>query len=252
MTPPNRPDAWKERLRRAYRPDQRVDSAEDLENRLQDKRARWENNWQVESDRPESELAKTVPAELKTAVESGWFAPGSAILDIGSGHGQISAWLAERGYRVLGADFIDSATELARRHWAGIGPNLEFRTIDILEDTPEEGRFDALVDQGCFHGIFNELHARYVEKVAQWAKPGAKMLLFHTVRWTESESEREIEEGAQMLLQSVPRVFAPWFELESAARAIEPMERPVGPIPRETRPAVVFRFVRREARVPTQ
>ena len=226
-------------------------SPEDIEEVLREKRSRWEHSWQVESERPESELAKTVPAELKMAVESGWLAPGSAVLDIGSGRGQISAWLAERGYKVLGADFIDSATQLARRHFAGIGPHLEFRTVDILEDTPEEGRFDALVDRGCFHGIVPPLKSRYVEKVALWAKPRAKMLLLHPVR-AESDSEQEIEEGSQMLFKSLPRLFAPWFELESAARAIEPLERSAGPIPRGVAPGAVFRFVRREARVPAE
>ncbi len=216
----------------------------DLDARLREKKARWEHDWTIESERPESELATTVPMELKAAVERGWFLPGGSVLDIGSGRGQISAWLAERGYKVLGADLAESATQLARRHFSRIGPSLEFRTIDIVMDAPEPGRFDAVLDRGCFHGMAPELTARYVENVAVWSKPGARMLLFHPVL-NKSGAPRAVGEVEQMVVQAVRRSFRPWFEMRVAARTAEPLVRSAGSIPRKVLPGLVFRFIRR-------
>src|SRR6185295_3596455 len=152
-------------------------------------------------------------SELITAVRDGWFVPGSSIMDIGSGRGHISAALARRGFTVLGADLVESATQLARRHFSRIGPNLTFRTLDICMDLPEAGRFDAFLDRGCFHGLSQHasLQQKYLENVFAWGKPGARLLLFHAVG-QEGQSDAPLA-ARRMLEADIRRLFEPWFEI---------------------------------------
>ncbi len=211
---------------------------------LQEKEERWEQHWEVEKERPVELLASTVPTEVKEAVRTGWIAPGAHVMDIGSGRGQISAWLAEQGCTVLGADLAEAATELARRHFAHLAPRLDFRTLDICVDEPEPARFDALVDRGCFQGVPDELEPRYVEQVARWAKPGAGLLLFHRVGRLDLPPA-ELTERMAGMEQRFRDLFAPSFDLCKAAPTAEPMERSAGPIPRVVRAGMVCWMVRR-------
>jgi cyclopropane fatty-acyl-phospholipid synthase-like methyltransferase len=184
-----------------------------------------------------SELATTVPLELKNAVATGWLTPGTRILDIGSGGGQISAWLVEQGFRAVGGDLAHAATELARRRFSHLGPALEYRVLDILRDQPEAGAFDALIDRGCFHGIGDE--ARYIRNVAVWAKPGARMLLLHKVD-TRAGEHASLEERQRTVDRKVREAFEPMFEVERSAPALEPLARSSGNIPRVVWPGMVF------------
>ncbi|WNF25598.1 class I SAM-dependent methyltransferase [Streptomyces sp. C11-1] len=67
-------------------------------------------------------------------------APGSRVLDVGSGTGRPTAQtLAEAGHRVLGVDVSPVMTALAARQV----PGAEFRCADIRELPLPEGEFDA-------------------------------------------------------------------------------------------------------------
>lgn len=207
------------------------------------RKRKWEQNWRVESERPIDQLSTIVPEELKDAVAEGWIAPGSKVLDLGSGRGQISAWLAEQGFTVLGVDFVDSATELARRHFAGVGPQLQFRTLDMCAENMEEpGSFDAFVDRGRFQLVVSR--PRYIENVASWSRPDARMLLFHRVD-TRDVGEADQETLEQRLEEVVRRSFDPYFEIEKCLPTTVPMARSAGPIPRVTKPGMVFWMTRR-------
>jgi 2-polyprenyl-3-methyl-5-hydroxy-6-metoxy-1,4-benzoquinol methylase len=198
----------------------------------------WEKTWRVESRRrPVEPVAGTVPEELEDAVASGWIPPGSSVLDIGSGRGQISAWLAERGFTVLGVDFADSATELARRHFSGIGPRLRFRTLDICGQGEDLGAFDAFVDRGCFQ-VVNE-PSRYVDNVLSWSKPGSRLLLFHRVdtRHLGEATKETLERGVE---EAVRSTFEPYFEVERCGATAVPMTWSAGRVGRIVRPGMVF------------
>lgn len=211
--------------------------------KVREKKQRWERNWRVESERPVAQLATTVPKELKEAVEDGWIVPGSSVMDIGSGRGQISAWLAGRGFTVLGADLAEAATQLARRHFSDVGPHLQFRTLDICLDEAEAGRFDAFVDRGCFHGV-RGLRQAYLENVLTWSRPRARLLLFHKVDERDL-GEAELSALQQSLERRIRQLFEPAFEIERCAPAAEPLSRSAGPIPRVVKPGMVFWMTRR-------
>jgi 2-polyprenyl-3-methyl-5-hydroxy-6-metoxy-1,4-benzoquinol methylase len=202
--------------------------------RVQRRRARWERRWEVESKRPDSDLSTEVPRELVEAVQSGWFAPPASVMDIGSGRGQISAWLAERGFHVLAADFSDQATKLAQLHFQHLRDRLEFQTLDICAHRPDRPRFDALIDRGCFHSIPRAMQARYASNVAAWAREGARFLLLSKAEDTEAR-----------LIEEVRQLFEPYFELTRTQPTV--VTRATGPIPRIQKPGVAFWMVRRSS-----
>lgn len=65
---------------------------------------RWEENWSAAGYAPEWRM-RAIPLEIREAAGTSWFPPGASVLDIGCGSGEIAAWLAQQGYRVLGVDF---------------------------------------------------------------------------------------------------------------------------------------------------
>ncbi|MFF0746335.1 class I SAM-dependent methyltransferase [Streptomyces sp. NPDC004111] len=71
----------------------------------------------------------------------GDLAPGSRILDVGSGTGKpTAAALAAAGHDVLGVDVSPVMVGLARRQV----PQAEFRQVDVREMALEDGSFDAV------------------------------------------------------------------------------------------------------------
>jgi SAM-dependent methyltransferase len=199
------------------------------------RRLSWDRAWMVESRRPVAELSTTVPRELIEAVESGWIPASSSIMDIGSGRGQIAAWLAARGFHVLGADLSAEAIKLARRHFQHVSDRLEFRRLDICNDPPDAGRFDALVDRACFHVIPPVLRPRYVDCVAAWAKPDARFLLLCRVN------------DPMGRVETLRGLFDPHFELIRARPTTERIRRSAGPIPRIEAPGIALWMIRRGA-----
>jgi SAM-dependent methyltransferase len=158
-----------------------------------DRRAEWEAKW-ARADFAPGWRTRSIPAEVREAVESGWFPAGEPVLDIGCGSGEIAAWLATQGYDVTGIDFAESAIARAKAAY-GEPPGLRFEAVDICRDVPGDGRYGALLDRGCLHAIEPPLRPDYARNVAAVAKPGGRFLLFHVVRknMTKDEVVRNVE-----------------------------------------------------------
>ena len=79
-------------------------------------------------------------------------APGSKVLDIGTGSGCIAITLALAGYRVSAIDVSEEALAVARRNAERLGAEVDFRKEDIaLSSAPspeEDGREDSLPPRG--------------------------------------------------------------------------------------------------------
>ena len=97
--------------------------------------------------------------------------PGWRCLEIGSGNGSISQWLAGRvaptGFAV--------ATDLDVRFLEDLrAPNLEVRKLNILEDSLEENAFDLVTARAVLHHIHSP--ERAVERMVAALKPGGFLL----------------------------------------------------------------------------
>jgi SAM-dependent methyltransferase len=75
---------------------------------------------------------------------------GARVLDFACGTGVTSAWLADRGARVVGLDLSPESTERADRLCRTVGADVEFVT-GPLEEHPGLGAFDRLAGRFALH-----------------------------------------------------------------------------------------------------
>ncbi len=177
----------------------------------------WEKNWSRTDYFPSWKITE-LPQAIKEAIESNWFPPGSSILDIGCGSGEISALLAQLNFKVLGIDFAESAIKKAKLAHGEIEGKLQFKTLDICQYHPEKPQFNVLIDRCCFDGIPKKLHLDYGEKVASWAISGARFLLLcSTNKGTKTELIQEKKLQEQMI-KSIEKTF---FSIDLIIKIVE-------------------------------
>lgn len=101
--------------------------------------------------------------------------PGEDLLEVGSGTGQITAWLADRVRpgRVVGIDFSPKMVELARSK----GIAAEFRLADVCRDDLGQAEFDVAL---CFHSFphFRDQPAA-LGNLARCLKPAGRLIVMH-------------------------------------------------------------------------
>jgi 2-polyprenyl-6-hydroxyphenyl methylase/3-demethylubiquinone-9 3-methyltransferase len=83
--------------------------------------------------------------------------PGVRVLELGCGGGQVALRLARLGYQVAGADYAETAIELARGNAGDAGLVVDFRVDDCLTLASfEAGAFDLVVDNHALHCVVGE------------------------------------------------------------------------------------------------
>lgn len=109
------------------------------------------------------------------------YPPGSPILDVGCGSGDLSIYLAQLGYQVLGIDFVEKAIANARDKAASLSPEvacyLDFHLADALQPSLLQRQFGAVVDSGFFHLFDPEQCDRLVNEVSHVLLPGGHYYL---------------------------------------------------------------------------
>jgi len=107
--------------------------------------------------------------------------PGSA-LDVGCGTGATSVFLAERGWSVLGVDFVPLAIWKANRRARPLSGQPVFQVGQVPELRNVTGTFDLVVDVGCFHSLSPSERARYADRIRSLLRPGGDLLLYAFTR----------------------------------------------------------------------
>jgi SAM-dependent methyltransferase len=204
------------------------------------RRAYWESRW-GRPDYTACWLDRGVSPEVVTAVDEGWFPPGTAALDAGCGRGEVAAWLAERGFQSLGVDISPSAIAQAETLHGDGGGRLEFRVLDACAEPLPASRFHVVVDRGCFH----QIHARdvpaYVHNLANATVPGGRLMLF--VRAFRDGEPFGDPEHVRQHRERVVAAFGANFELLDVAATWLDAHR--GKDPERAYGGLVFRLVRR-------
>jgi len=91
-----------------------------------------------------TELLWTAQPNRFLVAETEGLPPGRAV-DLACGEGRNAVWLAERGWRVTGADFSDVALEKARSLAAARAVEVEWVHADVTAWRPEPGAFDLAI-----------------------------------------------------------------------------------------------------------
>lgn len=97
--------------------------------------------------------------------------PGASVLEIGSGAGDQSLWLAARGFAVRGIDISPAAVAWARDKAAATGVRAAFDVGSVLELPYADGTFDVVLDGWCLHCIIGADRARLFAEVARVLRP---------------------------------------------------------------------------------
>ncbi|MFN2135426.1 MAG: class I SAM-dependent methyltransferase [Candidatus Promineifilaceae bacterium] len=134
-------------------------------------------------------------------------------LDLGSGYGRSSIYLALEAWSVDGVEFIPIAVDEARRRarQAGVTTRAHFYVGDVTRLDFLSGPYDLALDVGCMHSFSLPALEAYHASLKRLLPQGACYLLFAHLRDREDGSEesmRWVDES------SIRTLFADGFYLE--------------------------------------
>ena len=132
------------------------------------------------------------------------------VLDAGCGTGEHALFLAARGLRVVGIDFVDAAIRRARAKAAERGLAVEFLVKDATALGDWGERFASAIDWGLFHCFSDDDRPRYVRGLARVLEPGGRLFLACF-----SDEEPGMEGPRRVSRQELYDAFADGWEVES-------------------------------------
>lgn len=136
--------------------------------------------------------------------------PGGRAVEIGTGTGQATRVLAERGLHVVGIELGENLARIARENLAGF-PGVSV-VASLFEDwDPGDARFDAVVAFNSFHWIDPEL--RYVKSAALLAPGGALAVV--GMRLAEHDGADPVWMTLQDECESLTGVQGPRFHVDA-------------------------------------
>jgi cyclopropane fatty-acyl-phospholipid synthase-like methyltransferase len=100
-----------------------------------------------------------------------------SVLDAGCGTGDTALFLAGRGCKVTGIDFLEVPIQRAKRKAEERGLQATFLVKDALTLKDWSDRFDSVIDSGLIHVFSDEDRRRYVEGLAAVLKPSGRVFL---------------------------------------------------------------------------
>ncbi len=125
------------------------------------------------------------------------YPPTGLILDVGCGSGDLSMYLAQLGYHVVGVDFVEAAIANAQEKLRSLPPEvvrlLNFKVADALKPSLLGEQFEAVVDSGFFHLFDPEEGDRFIEELALTIAPYGQYYLHEfAVEFSISSMPRQI------------------------------------------------------------
>jgi SAM-dependent methyltransferase len=103
--------------------------------------------------------------------------PGRA-LDLGCGTGTNAITLAKHGWEVTGVDFVKRAVNLAQQNAQQYAVKVDFQVDDVTRLDSVTGRFDLVLDLGCFHSLPPTTRQAYILKIDQLLADSGTFLLY--------------------------------------------------------------------------
>jgi cyclopropane fatty-acyl-phospholipid synthase-like methyltransferase len=115
------------------------------------------------------------PPELLHFIDN--HTPGRA-LDLGCGTGTNAITLAKKGWRVSGVDFSKRAIQNAQKKAQQNDLHIDFFLGDVTRLKINKGRFDLVLDIGCFHSLPSNKRVAYIQKIDQLLSDDGTFLLY--------------------------------------------------------------------------
>ncbi len=123
--------------------------------------------------------------------------PAGRALDLGCGTGTNALTLAKAGWQVQGVDFVGKAIRAARKKARRAGVQAGFEMGDVTDLGNVGGKFDLILDIGCFHSLSAAGQQRYLANLERLLAPSGIYLLYAFFRGETEEqgtgtTEREL------------------------------------------------------------
>jgi len=100
-------------------------------------------------------------------------APGSRILDLGCGTGDLAIWLSQQGYDAYGIDIAPSAIAWANEKALAQNAQVQFTVGSVLDLSPyRDDFFQLVVDGRCLHCIIGPDRAATLASIYRVLQPG--------------------------------------------------------------------------------
>lgn len=100
-----------------------------------------------------------------------------SILDAGCGTGDTALFLAGRGCKVTGIDFLEEPIRRAKLKASERGLSATFLVKDAMNLKDWSERFDNVIDSGLFHVFSDDDRKKYVEGLTTVLKPSGRLYL---------------------------------------------------------------------------
>ncbi len=143
-----------------------------------------------------------------------------SILDAGCGTGDAALFLAGRGHKVTGIDFLEEPIKRAKRKAVERGLSATFLVKDALTLKDWSERFDNVIDSGLFHVFSDADRKKYVAGLATVLKSGGRLFLMCF-----SDEEPGTQGPRRVSKKELQEAFAQGWNIES----IEPSRAEVRP-----------------------
>ena len=134
----------------------------------------------------------------------------SPILDAGCGTGEHALFLAGRGHKITGIDFVEEAIRRAKHKAAERNLPVEFLVKDVTKLGEWNKRFATAIDCGLFHVLSDGDWRLYVQGLAQVLQPGGRLFLMCM-----SDEEPGNEGPRRVSRQELFNAFADGWQVES-------------------------------------
>ena len=112
-------------------------------------------------------------ARLKELLQAKYVPKSGNLLELGCGAGDLTLWLAEKGYNAYGVDISPAAIAWAQEKAKERNIKADFRVGSVLDlkDFPDDF-FDFVLDGYCFHCIIGEDRKLFLASARRVLKPG--------------------------------------------------------------------------------
>jgi cyclopropane fatty-acyl-phospholipid synthase-like methyltransferase len=135
--------------------------------------------------------------------------PGRA-LDLGCGTGTNAITISKYGWEVIGVDASYVAIRRAQEKALGFCGQVDFRRLNVSRLRGIKGKFNLILDIGCFHSLSLKARARYIQRISQLIHPEGTYLLYAWLGHPQGErpgpsSEDEIEQAFSPIFTKIDK-----------------------------------------------